>query len=391
MQPDRSLTLRALPSAFAALALTAPLSANTGALPSEIGAIDIPVALLVDASNGQVLFERSASRRFVPASVTKVMTLYTAFEMIDKGQLDPDHYLTVSPEAWMEWRGKGSTMFLGADERVLISDLLTGIATVSANDASFVLAEGASGSVGGWTARMNSTARAIGMRQSHFGTPNGWPDEGRTFTTAHDLVALARALLRDHPDKVARFIGRKSFSYGGITQTNHDPMIGRVDGADGIKTGYTNEAGFTYLGTARRGDQRLILVVAGGYDKYARARLARGLIEWGFASFDRKRLFATGARVGEARVQDGMASRIELVAQRDVFINVPSGKGEGLRMTIVYDGPLRAPIAAGERVATLVIEAPDMEPARVPLLAERSVGKAGILSRIANAVTGWFE
>ena len=378
-------------AALTAFLATAPIGAQRVAPPADLTDIDFPVVYLVDASNGQVLFEREADRRFVPASVTKVMTLFAAFELIDDGKLAPDHLLTVSPEAWTEWRGKGSTMFLNADDRVLLSELLTGIANVSANDASYVLAEGAAGSLEGWTAQMNAKARSIGMTQSHFGTPNGWPDEGRTFTTARDLVTLARVLMRDHPEKVARYMGKREFTFAGITQPNHDPMIGRIEGADGLKTGYTNEAGFNYLGSAKRGDQRLIVVVAGGDRKSERAKLARGLVEWGFSAFDRKALFSNGATVGSARVQNGSARSVDLIADRDIVASVPKGRDENVRMTIRYDGPLRAPIAAGDPVATLVIEAPDMEPARVPLLAKDSIENAGFFARIANAIAGWLS
>lgn len=375
----------------AALVICAPVAAQRVPLPAELVELDVPVALLVDASNGQVLFERGSQRRFVPASVTKVMTLYTAFEMIDAGKLSPDHYLTVSPEAWMEWRGKGSTMYLNADDRVLVSDLLTGIANVSANDASFVLAEQTSGSLQGWTAQMNAKARSIGMTQSHFATPNGWPDEGRTFTTARDLATLGRAIMQKHAGKVARFMGRKEFAYGGITQTNHDPMLGQVEGADGFKTGYTNEAGFTYLGTAQRDAQRLILVVAGASRKSERGRFARGLVEWGFTAFDRQTVFQKGADVGAAKVQNGDARSVELITDRAVSINVPQGSADNVRVSIRYDGPLRAPIVEGERVATLFVETPDMEPAKVPLFAKRSVGEAGPFDRIVNALAGWLS
>lgn len=376
---------------MAVIAITAPVSAQRIAPPTELSQIDMPVAYLVDVTNGQVLFEREATRRFVPASVTKVMTLYTAFDLIDAGQLAPHHLLTVSSEAWTQWHAKGSTMFLEADARVPLSDLLTGIANVSANDASYVLAEQAAGSLGAWTAQMNAKARSLGMTQSHFGTPNGWPDEASTFTTARDLMTLGKELLAKHPEKVARYVGKPQFSYAGYTQSNHDPIIGRVIGADGIKTGYTNEAGFTYLGTAKRGNQRLMLVLAGGNRKSERAQLARGLIEWGFSAFDRKALFAKNARVGEALVQNGTERRVDLVADRNVFVNVPEGLSEDLRMSVVYDGTVRAPVAAGEAIATLVVEVPNMKPARVPLLAGSDVAQAGLFSHITNAFAGWFS
>ena len=382
------LASRIIASLVAALSVISPANAQLG--PPELDPSEIPIALLVDASTGQVLFERQSERRFVPASITKVMTLYTAFELMEQGLLTPTQTLTVSERAWTEWSGQGSTMFLNAGDRVPLRDLLTGIATVSANDASIVLAEGALGSVPAWTAQMNTNAVELGMTQSHFGTPNGWPDEGRTFTTAHDLARLARRLIEKHPSKFSQFIGRPEFRYGRITQRNHDPMIGRVRGADGIKTGYTNEAGFGFLGTAKRGDQRLILVVAGGETYGSRARAARALIEWGFSAFNRRELFEQGARVGEAKVQNGTQRRLGLVTGAQVSVNLPKGSRANLAAKIVYDGPLRAPIAMGDKVATLEISAPNMATARVPLFAQNSVSEAGVLDRIANAFAGWF-
>jgi D-alanyl-D-alanine carboxypeptidase (penicillin-binding protein 5/6) len=274
---------------------------------------EAPVALLVDITSGQVLHARNPDRRFMPASVTKVMTLYLAFELIGQGKLDPAQVFVMSPEMAREWRRKGSTMFLDRGERVRVDDLLLGIANVSANDGAAVLAEGYAGSVKGWTGLMNSTARGIGMNNSHFGTPNGFPDEGRTFTTANDLVRLARAMVTRHPDKFGYYIGRMGFDYKGIAQVNHDPLIGRVAGADGIKTGFTNESGFSYLGTARRNGQRLVLVLGGVENGRLRARVARAYMEWGFWAFEHRRLFAPEAVVGEARVQNGDARSVGLV------------------------------------------------------------------------------
>ncbi|MEL6487891.1 MAG: D-alanyl-D-alanine carboxypeptidase family protein [Pseudomonadota bacterium] len=370
--------------------LSAPTIAQRPELPTSLDEKRVPIALLVDADTGQVFFARNADRRFVPASMTKVMTLYTAFELIDAGQLTPSQLLTVRPEVWMEWRSKGSSMFLNADERVPLADLLTGIATVSANDAAIAVADQAAGSVAAWTAQMNSKARSLGMTQSHFGTPNGWPDEGQTFTTASDLVTLGRAMVDNHPDKFARFVGNPEFRHQNITQSNRDPMIGRVNGADGIKTGYTNESGFGYLGTAKRGSQRLMLVVGGVASNAARARAARDLMEWGFGKFERKSLFSKGSQIGEARVQDGAERQVSLVTERDIAVSVPKALKPEMELHIIYDGPLRAPIAAGEQVATLEIRVDGVDTAHVPLLAGKDVAKAGLFGRIYNAIVGWF-
>ncbi|OBV12590.1 D-alanyl-D-alanine carboxypeptidase family protein [Erythrobacter dokdonensis] len=353
-------------------------------------AAQAPVALLVDITSGQVLHARNADRRFMPASVTKVMTLYHAFELIEAGRLDPAQVFAMSPAVAREWRRKGSTMFLDAGERVSVHDLLLGIANVSANDGAAVLAEGQAGSVSAWTMGMNEEARKLGMSGSHFGTPNGFPDEGRTFTTANDLVKLARALVTRHRDKFGYYIGRTGFDYKGIAQVNHDPLIGRVPGADGIKTGFTNESGFSYLGTAKRDGQRLVMVLAGVENGRLRAQLARSYIEWGFSAFDRRLLFAAGAVVGKARVQDGDARQVSLVARGLVAINLPKTAKAPLSATIHYEGPLRAPITAGQEVAVLEVTAPGVAPARIPLHAADAVGVAGPFDRIVNAIVGLF-
>ncbi len=359
--------------------------------PAVPTAAEAPVALLVDITSGQVLHARAPDRRFAPASVTKVMTLYLAFELIEAGRLDPAQVFAMSPVVAAEWRRKGSTMFLDQGERVRVDDLLIGIANVSANDGAAVLAEGQAGSVAAWIAAMNETAGRLGMANSHFGTPNGWPDEGRTFTTANDLVTLARALIGRHPDKFGYYVGRLGFAYKGIAQTNHDPLIGRVPGADGIKTGFTNEAGFSYLGTAQRDGQRLVLVIAGSPRGAVRAKAARRYMEWGFSTFERRRLFRAGEVIAEARVQDGSARGVPLVATRNVHINLPRGSSGKVNATLRYDGPLRAPLAAGQEVATLEITAPGTPPARIALVTASAVKQAGFLARIVNGVAGWFS
>ena len=389
--------LRRLPRLIAPLALLSAAVAQAavpgpGAVPPAIPiAAEAPVALLVDLGSGQVLHARNPDRRFMPASVTKVMTLYLAFELIDAGLLDPQQVFVVRREVARAWRRKGSTMFLDSGEQVRVEDLLLGIANVSANDGAAVLGDGQAGSVAAWTAEMNRAAWNLGMTGSHFSSPNGFPDEGRTFTTANDLVTLARAMITRHPDKFGYYIGRMGFDYKGIAQVNHDPMIGRVAGADGIKTGFTNESGFSYLGTARRNGQRLVMVLAGVENGRLRAKLARAYIEWGFSAFDRKVLFAPEAVVGEARVQDGDARSVALKAAGPVTINLPRGSTPRFTATIRYEGPLRAPIAAGQEVALLEVTAPGVSPARIPLYAAEAVGTAGPLGRIVNAALGLFS
>ncbi len=377
---------------FAAAMLVLCNSAVSAASPVPPSSIeDVPIVLLVDLSSGQILLQRNPDRRFVPASITKVMTAYQAFELLEDGEIQPNQTFPFSRVSFAQWGGEGSTMFINAGDNTRVSDLLLGITTVSANDASIVLAEGAGGSIQGWLDQMNATAKLLGMQNSHFGTPNGWPDEGRTFTTARDLVTLGTALVADHPDQYRRFFGHRSLTYRGITQPNHEPLTGRVAGGDGIKTGFTNEAGFGVLGSAERNGRRLMVVVAGADARSQRARAARDLIEWGFSAFDSRLLFAAGEEVGSIRVQGGSQRSVALVSPRAIAAALPLDTLDtDITARIIYDGPVRAPIAIGEQVAELEITVGEAEPSRVPLYASEAIGPAGPLARMINGVIGWF-
>ncbi|NNK46655.1 MAG: D-alanyl-D-alanine carboxypeptidase [Altererythrobacter sp.] len=347
--------------------------------------------MLVDLSSGQILFQRNPDRRFVPASITKVMTAYQAFELLEAREIQPNQTFPFSRVSFAQWGGEGSTMFINAGDNTRVSDLLLGITTVSANDASIVLAEGAGGSIQGWLDQMNATAQRLGMNNSRFGTPNGWPDEGRTFTTARDLAILGTALVTDHRDQYRRFFGHRSLTYRGITQPNHEPLTGRVAGGDGIKTGFTNEAGFGVLGSAERNGRRLMVVVAGADARSQRALAARDLIEWGFSAFDSRLLFTAGEEVGSIRVQGGSQRSVALVSPRAIAAALPLDTLDtDITARIIYDGPVRAPIAIGEQVAELEITVGEAEPSRVPLYASEAIGPAGPLARMINGVIGWF-
>ena len=311
---------------LATVLVAAPLGARDNPGPAIPSVEDAPIAYLLDASSGQVLFERDIDRRFMPASITKVMTTFLAFEWMEEGRLFPQQVFGIRPETFRQWSRKGSTMFLPADARVTVDDLLHGVTTVSANDGAVVLAEGAAGSVEDWVAAMNAKAREIGMADSRFGNPNGWMDEGRTFVTARDLGTLAQAMVTRHPSKYRHFVGAREFEYNGITQSNHDPISGVVRGADGIKTGFTNQAGFGFLGSAQRDGRRLVMVVGGSPGARARARASRSLIEWGYETFDNRTLFVPDERVASARVQGGGASEVGLTTPRGIRVSVPKGR-----------------------------------------------------------------
>ena len=378
-----------IPAALACVA--APLGARDEVAFSVPTPEEAPIAYLIDASSGQVLFEREANRRFMPASITKVMTTFLAFEWMEEGRLFPQQVYGVRPDTFREWNRKGSTMFLPADARVSVDDLIHGVTTVSANDGSVVLAEGAAGSVEDWVAAMNAKAREIGMADSHYGTPNGWMDEGRTFVTAHDLGVLGRAMVTRHPSKYRHFVGAETFKYNGIEQRNHDPISGVVEGADGIKTGFTNQAGYGFLGSAIRDGRRLIMVVAASPTGRDRNRASKAFIEWGFRNFDSAKLFPKGARIANARVQGGGAPVVGLVADGPLSVSVPAGVARPeITMSLRYEGPLQAPIAKGEQVAELVVTIEGMPEHRVPLMAAEEVLEATAVQRVFNAMRSWI-
>ena len=348
---------------------------------------DAPVALLVDLSaGGEVLYAREPDARFLPASVTKAMTALVAFELIRAGQLDEDRLITAKPETVARWAGKGTSMHLAPGQQARVRDLLGAITTVSANDGAAVLAEGVSGSVAGWTALMNAEAARLGMKGSHFGTPNGWPDQGRTYVTARDLIRLADALINRHPELYRRYFGRASFAWNGLTQLNHDPIRGSVPGADGIKTGHTFEAGFTFLGSAQRDGRRLVLVTARSWSTDGRAKAARQLLEWGFAEWDSRPLLRAGQQVATARVQLGDARNLPLVAPRAFAVAVPKGSGAQVTTRIRYDGPLRPPIRKGALVAALEVTIPGQPALILPLVAGEAVRPAGPIDRLLNGL-----
>ena len=197
-------------------------------IPEVPNAEDAPIALLVDVSSGQTLFAREEDRRFMPASMTKVMTTFLAFERMGQGKLFAQQVTAMRPETFKLWHGVGSTMYLAENAPVTIDALLHGVTTVSANDGAVVLGEAALGSVKAWVAEMNRTARAIGMRDSHYGTPNGWMDEGHTWVTARDLATLESAMIIRHPALYHHYVGARGFLYNGIVQRNHDPISGVV-------------------------------------------------------------------------------------------------------------------------------------------------------------------
>lgn len=261
------------------------------AAPAQPYVTDAPVVMIKDMGSGEVLFTRGANKRFAPASMVKVMTAYVVLDMVKRGELARDRRFTVSEATWKTWsaRPRASKMFLRAGERVSVDDLLKGLITVSGNDAASVLAVGIDGSEPAFVKRMNDVAARLGMTSSRFGTASGWPDGGVTKVSASDMLLLAERLIRDHPADYARYFGMPRLQYGTspdgkpIVQPNRNPILGRVAGADGLKTGYTAEAGYCLLGSAKRDGRRLVVIIAGLPSEKARREEAERLFRWGFS------------------------------------------------------------------------------------------------------------
>ena len=366
-----------------------PVHARIPEPPQDIS--DIPVRLLVDIGSGQVLHAHQARKQFLPASLTKVMTAYVAFQEMDEGRLEPDRIFTVRPESAQLWKGRGTSMYLDAGERVSTHDLLRGIMTASANDAAVVLAEGYAGSVSAWTFLMNDAARRLHMSDSHFATPNGWPDHGQTRLSARDLVRLAGAMIVNYPEYYHSFSGKKRMVWKDVALFSHDPITGSVPGADGIKTGFTREAGYNFLGSAQRGGRRLVMVLGGARSEDRRANASRAFLEWGFAQWSARPLFDSGTVIGKARVQGGQSRSIGLVAANRVYAAIPADGSESVSLRFSYMGPLKAPVRKGERVGDLEIRVGQGSPGRIPLYAAQEVKSASVMDRLINGFMSLFS
>jgi D-alanyl-D-alanine carboxypeptidase (penicillin-binding protein 5/6) len=357
-----------------------------------------PIAYMIDLSSEAELYAKDADRRIPPASMAKMMTVYVAFDMIKKGELKPSQTFTVRPETWQKWHGPaaGSTMFLSVNEQVSVENLLYGIVTLSGNDACVVLAEGIAGTEEAFVQRMNDAAKKLGLANSHFGTSNGWPDEGHTYVTARDLAKLAAATIENHPQLYKQYYSKPDFTWGktmggaAITQANRDPLLGRVAGADGLKTGHTDEAGYGFTGSAEQNGRRLVMVVAGLTSFNQRISESVRFMDWGFRAWQAKPLFKQGAKVETADVQLGDAKTVGLVAPRNLAVTLPGGAASNIQVKVVYEGPVKAPIRKGQHIADLVVSTPDTPPQTMPLVAESDVGMAGFFGRVWAAIMSFF-
>lgn len=380
-------------SALAVVAIVSPASAGAPPFTTEA-----PIAYMIDLSSGAVLYDKNGEMQFPPASMAKMMTTHVAFRLIQQGKLRLDTKFTVRPETWQKWHGPqaGSTMFLSPGEQVSVENLLHGIVTLSGNDACIVLAEGIAGTEEAFVAQMNQEAKRMGLTGSRFGTANGWPDEGRTLVTARDLAKLAVATLQETPDLYKRFYATRSFTWGktmggtAIEQANRNPILGRIDGADGLKTGHTEESGYAFTGSAEQNGRRLVMVVSGIKSFNGRITESVKFMDWGFRAWTAQPLFKAGAQVETVPVQLGSARSVDAIAPRNLAVTLPGGSNGNISVKVVYNGPVRAPIAKGQEIAQLVVSTPDTPPQTMPLVAASDVPEAGFFARLWNGFISFF-
>jgi D-alanyl-D-alanine carboxypeptidase (penicillin-binding protein 5/6) len=351
------------------------------ALPASAIETSAREAILVDAETGTVLLEKDADVSMPPASMSKVMTVYLVFERLKDGRLSLDDTLEVSEKAW---RKGGSKMFVEVGNQVRVEDLLRGVIVQSGNDACIVLAEGIAGTESAFAELMTQKAEELGMTGSHFTNSTGWPDPNHRMT-ARDLATLAEAMIEQFPEYY-HYYSETEFTWNEIRQFNRNPLLGRVAGADGLKTGHTEEAGYGLTASAERDGRRLVLVVNGLDSVRARAEESARLMEWGFREFDNYRLFAAEDTVERAEVWLGAANYVPLVTDGGLTMTLPKHARSEMTVKVVYDGPIPAPIEEGQEIARLEIDAPGMDVKTFPLYAGTSVEKLGPFGRLIGSI-----
>ena len=341
---------------------------------------------LMDFNSGRVLAEKNADKRSAPASLTKIMTVYVIFRELKAGHLALDEKVTISQNAW---ETGGSKMFVEVNKQVSIQDLLQGVVIQSGNDASVALAEHVAGSEETFAVMMNEQAARLGMVNSHFENSMGLPTPNH-YSSAHDLAILAQALIREFPEYY-RWDSQKEFTYNNITQQNRNQLLWRDPSVDGVKTGFTDEAGYCMVASAKREDMRLISVVMGTASSNARANESQSLLNYGFRFYETHLLYEAKNPLTEARVRKGTVSKVSVGIAEDVYVTAPRKHFTELKAETQIDKAVLAPLNKGDTVGTLNISFGDEVILTKPLVALDSVPEGGIFRRLYDAAIGLLE
>jgi serine-type D-Ala-D-Ala carboxypeptidase (penicillin-binding protein 5/6) len=342
-------------------------------------------AIIVDYTTGTVLMEKNADELMVPSSMSKLMTVYMVFDKLKQGAWKMGDGLPVSETAWKRhYKTDESLMFLPLNSTAKVEDLLKGVIIQSGNDACSVLAEAYSGSEEAFADEETHKGRQLGLTQSTFKNASGTPDPGHLMT-ARDLSLLARHLISDFPEYYPLF-SEKSFVYNNIKQDNRNPLLWKTQGADGLKTGHTEVAGYGLTASVKRGDRRIVMVLNGMTTMKDRWEEGPRMIEWAFREFDNYTLFKPGDAVTDAEVWLGEAAQVPLLAKDKLEVTLPKRARRDMKVSAIYDGPVPAPIHKGDVVGKLVITAPGIEPINLPLVAGAEVQRLGFAGRISAAL-----
>src|ERR1043166_6954474 len=338
-------------------------------------------ALLIDAETGTVLFAKAPDDKMPPASLAKLMTVAVVFDTIKSGKLKMDDAFKVSENAWRKGGAPsgGSTMFAKLGSVIKVSDLLRAAIVQSANDGCIILAEGIAGGEAMFADLMNKQAQRLGLLNSHFTNATGLPDPGQ-YVTARDLATLARHLIYDSPE-YSPIYRETSFTWNNIRQEKRNPLLSMNIGADGLKTGFTDESGYGLVGSAVRDGQRLILIMNGAGSEKERGDEAKKLVDWGFRSFEKVKLFGPNDVVGEANVFGGDRATVGLVAKDGIEALLPRGGRGRVKGRVVYQGPVKAPITKGTRVGTVELSVADTVVRQAPVYAASDVGVGSLPQR----------
>ncbi len=340
--------------------------------------------VLMDYDTGQILFAKDHQKMVPPASMSKLMTVYIIFSKLKDGSLSLDDTFTVSENAWRKGGAAsgGSTMFLNIGESVRVEDLIKGIIIQSGNDACIVAAENLAGSEEDFAVEMNKMARKIGLKNSSFANATGLPDPNHRMSV-EDLALLARHIIKEFPGYYYLF-SQKTFTHNNITQGNRNPLLYSMPGADGLKTGHTEEAGFSLTASVKRGDRRLIEVMTGTKSNKERSEESGKIMNYGFREFDNYDVLAQGQKVADIPVWFGEQKEVGLVVAERLKLTLKKNKAANVKMTAVYDKPVKAPIKKGDKLGVVRIEIPGLPTLEVPLLADRDVAKLGLFGKISE-------
>jgi len=337
-------------------------------------------ALVIDLSTNEILLEKNSTEKTYPSSMTKMMTALVAFEKIKDGSLSLDQEFLISKKAW---KMGGSKMFIEVDKRVSVYDLLLGVVVQSGNDASIAIAEGISGSEEIFAIEMNNLGKKIGLTGSNFTNSSGWPDDNH-YTTAEDLAKVAQYTIENHYE-LYQMYKISDFTYNGIKQDNRNPLLYTFEGADGFKTGYTEAAGYGLVGSAERGDRRLILVLNGLESSKSRAQESLRLMDWGFNNFQLVDFYKKNEVIQEVDTWLGKEDKVDLVALEDISVSIPKAQLSSAKVTVLVEEPIATPIKIGDQIAKLQISFADKQ-VDFPLYSGEDIDQKNFFSRIFSAI-----